>query len=113
MPEPLPAAADAQHLTDALRRCGALGDGRAREVAVESSRPTLISSIPRLRLSCDGGDGAPGTVILKPGLPDRADALSDGDGREVEFYTTVAAAMPHLVPRCFEAVSDPDTKAWH
>ena len=113
MTEPLPIAADAQHLTDALRRCGVLGDGRVREVAVESSRPTLISRITRLRLTYDGAEGAPGTVILKTGLPDRADALSDGGRREVEFYTKVAAAMPHLVPRCFEAVSDPDTKAWH
>ena len=106
-------AADAQHLTDVLRRCGALAGGRVREVAVESSRPTLISRITRLRLTYDGADGAPATVILKTGLPDRPDGLSDGGRREVEFYTKVAAAMPHLVPRCFEAVSDPDTKAWH
>lgn len=106
-------AADPAHLTDALRRCGVLGDGRVREVAVESSRPTLLSRITRLQLSYDDSGGAPNTLILKTGLPGRVDALSDGGRREVEFYTTVTAAMPHLVPRCFEAVSDPDTKAWH
>jgi hypothetical protein len=109
----LPKAADAQHLTDALRRCGVLGDGRVREVAVESSHPTLLSRITRLRLSYDGAEGAPGTLILKTELPGRAEGLSDGGRREVAFYTKVAAAMPQLVPRCFEAVSDPETKAWH
>src|ERR1043166_2150696 len=65
MTEPLPMAADAQHLADALRRCGVLGGGRVSGVAVESSRPTLLSRIIRLRLSYDGAEGGPNTVILK------------------------------------------------
>src|ERR1044072_2547792 len=113
MPEPWPKAADAQHLTDALRRCGVLGDGRVREVAVESSHPTLLSRITRLRLRYDGAEGGPGTLLLKTARPGSAEGLSDGVRREVACYTKVAAAMPQLVPRCFEAVSDPETKAWH
>ena len=41
--EPLPAAAHADHLTEVLRKSGALGDGRVCDVAVESSRPTIIA----------------------------------------------------------------------
>ena len=112
--EPLPSAANAEHLTDALRRCGALGEGRVRDVVVESSRPTLLSRIIRLRLTYDDAVEAPGSLILKTGLPDRAGVLSDVGRREVEFYTQVAAVMSaRLVPRCFEAAWDPDTKAWH
>jgi len=112
--EPLPSAAHAQHLTDALRRCGVLGEGRVRDVVVESSRPTLLSRIIRLRLTYDDALGAPGSLILKTGLPDRAGELSEAGRREVEFYTQVAAVMPAgLVPRCFEAAWEPDTKTWH
>jgi hypothetical protein len=112
--EPLPKAAHAEHLTDALRRCGALGDGRVREVVVESSRPTLLSRIIRLRLTYDGAVDAPRSLILKTGLPDRASGLPDPGRREVEFYTQVAAVMSaHLAPRCFEATWDPGSKAWH
>lgn len=112
--EPPPRAADAEHLTDVLRRSGALGDGRVRDVVIQSSRDTILSRIIRLRLGYDGpAAGAPGSVILKTGLPDRV-GLADAGRREVEFYTEVAAVMsPCLVPRCFEAVWDPNTKAWH
>ena len=58
--QPLPKAADAEHLTETLRRTGALGDGRVRDVVVESSRPTLLSRIIRLRLTYDGAVDAPG-----------------------------------------------------
>ena len=110
--ESLPSAAHAEHLTGALRRCGALGEGRVRDVVIESSRPTLLSHIIRLRLTYDDALDAPGSIILKAGLPDRG--LSHSGHREVEFYTQVAAVMPAgLVPRCFEAVWEPDTKAWH
>lgn len=38
----------------------------------------------------------------------------DSGRREVAFYTQVAAAMPAgVVPRCFEAVFEPETGAWH
>ena len=110
----LPRAASAEHLTSVLRRCGVLGDGRVRDVAVESSRATLLSRIVRLRLTCDGAVDAPSSLILKTELPDRAGDLSEGGRREVEFYNQVAAAMPaRVVPRCFEAAWDLDTKAWH
>ena len=58
-PEPLPSAAGAEHLTAALRRSGVLGEGCVREVAVESSRPTLLSRIIRLQLTYDRAVGAP------------------------------------------------------
>ena len=113
-PEPLPNPADAEHLTAALRRSGGLGEGCVREVVVESSRPTLLSRIIRLRLTYDRAVGAPSSLILKTGLPDRVGGLFDPGYKEVEFYTQVAAVMStRLVPRCFEAVWDPNTKAWH
>jgi hypothetical protein len=113
--EPLPKAADAQHLTDALRRANAIGDGRVSEVVVESSRPTILSRIIRLRLSYEGAAAdAPRSLILKTGLPERAGATWNAGRQEVAFYRDVASAMPaRLVPRCFEAHWDADTKAWH
>ena len=104
-------APHAAHLTNVLRRCGALGDGRVRDVVVESSHNTILSRIIRLRLAYDGpAEGAPCSVILKTGLPGRA-----GDGRqEVAFYNQVASAMSaRVAPRCFEAHWAPETKAWH
>src|SRR5438552_12633517 len=111
--EPLPKAADAGHLTDALRRSGALGDGRVCNVAVESSRATILSRIVRLRLSYEGAaDDAPRSLILKTGLPERADAKWNAGRQEVAFYTQVAAVMSaRLAPRCFEAVWN--TNEWH
>jgi Ecdysteroid kinase-like family len=112
--EPLPRAADAEHLTEVLRRAGALGEGRVREVAVESSRATLLSSIVRLRPTYEGSAaGAPGSLILKTGLPGTGVGPESGR-REVEFYTKVATAIATpAVPRCFEAAWDADTKDWH
>ena len=112
--EPVPPAADAGHLTEVLHRVGVLREGRVREVAVESSRATLLSRIVRLRLSYDGGAaGAPGSLILKTGLPGSGVGPESGR-REVEFYTKVAAGIAKpAVPRCFEAAFDADTKAWH
>jgi hypothetical protein len=111
--EHLPPAADAKHLTDALRRSGVLGDGRVRDVVVDSSRATILSRIIRLRLSYEGtAVGAPGSLILKTGLPDRAGW--SGGRHEVAFYAQVATTMSaRLVPRCFEASWDADTNAWH
>src|SRR5262245_44517969 len=65
----LPKAAEADYLTDALHRCGALAVGRVRDLLVESSRATLRSRIIRLRLTYDGDVDAPAFVILKTGLP--------------------------------------------
>jgi len=105
---------DAKYLTCTLRRCGALGEGRVRDVAVESSRPTLLSRIMRLRLTYDGAVAGPASLVLKTGLADRAAELADLGRREVEFYTAVAGAMSaRLVPRCFEAVWEGEAKTWH
>src|SRR5262245_41325509 len=111
---PLQIVSKAEHLTDALRRSGTLGDGSVCTVVVESSRSTLLSNIIRLRLTYDGAaSNAPNSIILKTALPERIGGLWDA-GQEVAFYTEVAAVMStRLVPRCFEAVWDPDTKAWH
>ena len=111
----LPAAASAGHIADALRRAGVPGSTRVREVAVESDRTTILSRIIRLRLSYDGtATGAPNSVILKTGLPDRIGSGWKAGLQEVAFYSKVAAATePGLVPRCFEALWDATTDQWH
>jgi len=113
--EPLPRAAEPEYLTEALRRCEALADDRVCEVAVESSRATLLSRIIRLRLTYDGAAiGAPRSLILKTGLPERADTKWNSGRQEVAFYTWIAGAIGQPpVPRCLEAVWDADTNAWH
>ena len=84
----LPAAASAGHIADALRRAGVPGSTRVREVAVESDRPTILSRIIRLRLSYDGTvTGAPNSVILKTGLPDRIGSGWKAGLQEVAFYS--------------------------
>jgi hypothetical protein len=113
--DPLPAAAHADHLTEVLRKSGVLGDGRVADVAVESSRPTIMSRIIRLRLTCEGATAdTPRGLILKTGLPERADAKFKSGPQEVAFYTQLAALMPaRLVPRCFEAAWNADKNDWH
>ena len=115
MPEALPRAAQPEYLTDALRRAGALGAGRVRDVVMESSRTTILSRIVRLRLSYDGAaQEAPASLILKTGLPERAGARWNPGRKEVAFYTQIATAMSaHLAPRCFDAVWREDTNDWH
>jgi hypothetical protein len=112
----LPDATQPAHLTDALRRSGALADGQVRDVTVESSRATLLSRIIRLRLAYDGpaGSAAPNSLILKTGLAERAGQAWNSGRQEVAFYDRVAAAMAaRLVPRCFEASWNAETNAWH
>jgi hypothetical protein len=111
----LPPAAHADHLTEVLRKSDVLGVGRVADVAIDSSRPTILSRIIRLRLSYEGAaDGAPSGLILKTGLPERKDAKFFSGRQEVAFYNQLAAVMPSgLVPRCFEAVSEPDSNDWH
>jgi hypothetical protein len=68
-----------------------LDGGSVRDVAVESSRQTILSRILRLRLTYDRApDQAPGSLILKTGLPERA-ALWKGGNREISFYRQIAA----------------------
>jgi len=111
----LPRAAGPGYLTDALRRSGTLGDGRVRDVVVESARTTELSRIIRLRLTCEPAAGpAPSSLILKTGRPDRIGGGWNGGRHEVAFYDQVAAAMPTTVaPRCFEAFWDANTHDWH
>jgi hypothetical protein len=110
--ESLPGAASAEHLTAALRRCGTLGDGRVCNVVVESERATVLSRILRLSLTYEAAAaGAPSSIILKTGHPDRAGGAWYAGRQEVAFYDQVASAMPSgLVPRCFEAFYDVDTR---
>jgi len=111
----LPPALSPEHLTDVLRRAGMLGDGHVSRLETESARDTLVSQIVRVRLVYDGAsDGAPDRLFLKTA---RVGGPLEGVNlgrKEVEFYERVATAMPAgLVPRCFEAVCDPDPKTWH
>jgi hypothetical protein len=116
MPEdPLPRAADAGRITEALRRSGVLGDAAVQLVTVESSRPTIVSRIIRLGLGYDvQARDAPATLFLKT-KPSRIGGAGAATGtREIVFYTTLAPLMrSRLVPRCFDAGVDPDTGAWH
>jgi len=113
MTEALPPAVHAEHVAGALRRSGALGDGRVRDVVVESSRATIVSQIIRLRLFYDGAAvDARGSIILKTGRPDRTGAAWNAGRQEVAFYAQVAAATAAcLFPRCFEAFWDAGTNA--
>jgi|KBSSwiStaDraftv2_1062776.scaffolds.fasta_scaffold107737_3 hypothetical protein len=53
---PVPPEASPERLTAMLRGAGVLEHGRVVDVAIESSRETLISRITRLRLRYDGHD---------------------------------------------------------
>ncbi len=111
----LPRAADAERLTEALRRAGALGSARVSNVAAMSSLKKLRSHTLRLRLDYEGAAAdAPGSLILKMGHPDSAGRSSYANRSEIAFYRDIAPAVPTgLVPRCFEVVEATDTSAWH
>jgi len=115
-PDPLPPPANAEHLTDALRKSGVLGP--ARICSVEMITPPirkLRSHTFRLRLNYEGQAGdAPNSVIVKTGHLDDGGRSTYANGREISFYRDVAPALPErLVPHCFEAVEATDTSAWH
>jgi thiamine kinase-like enzyme len=113
--ESLPPAASADHLTEALRRSGALGGARICNVVKMTSFAKLRSHTFRLRLDYEGPVGdAPASVILKMGHLDSAGRSSYANRREIAFYRDIAPALPaRLVPCCFEAVGSTDTSAWH
>lgn len=113
--DPLPRAADAERLTEALRRSGAIGSARVGNVAVMSSLKKLRSHTLRLRLAYEGAAGdAPDSVILKMGHLDSAGRSSYANHREIAFYRDVAPALrDRLVPRCFEIVEATESSAWH
>jgi hypothetical protein len=101
-------------LTQALRQCGALGDGRVSAVTVESVKPTILSRIARVRLSYEGpAEGAPGSLIVKTALTTGSGQKSTGGRSEVAFYGQVGRAMttPPL-PRCYAGAWRPDTNDW-
>jgi hypothetical protein len=111
----LPAAADAAHITAALRKSGALDRGAVREVTVLNRHDTIVSHIIRLGLRYVGESaGAPQSLILKIGNAAYAATRADAGRREVDFYTRLAPNMPpQIVPRCFDGHFDEDTHAWH
>ena len=109
-------AANPEHLTAALRNSGLHLDVRVSDVVVESSHTTVLSEITRLRPIYVGeASGAPRTIMLKTGRPDRlGDANWDAGRQEVAFYNEVAAAKPgQQLLRCFDTAWDADTRAWH
>jgi hypothetical protein len=108
----LPDTVTTSRLTDVLRRSGLPGVS-VSAVVEESSRPTLLSRITRLRLSYDGEvANAPDTLILKTGLgTDVGSGFRSGE-REVAFYTQIAPRCS-IAPRCFEAYCDSDAQKWH
>jgi Ecdysteroid kinase-like family len=109
-----PEAAHAEYLTEALRRCGILVDGHISDVAIDSSRDTLLSRIIRLRPTYAGNQaGAPTTILLKTCRTDRASLWGKGNP-EVTFYSNVAPLKSsRRIPRCFDAHWNAETKAWH
>ena len=111
----LPPAAEPDYLTDVLRRCGALAAGRVADVAIESTRGTILSQILRLRLNYDDAERtAPPSLILKTRLLSRGEGPGHGGRQEVAFYKDVAAAMPSgFVPRFFDGHWDANTGGWH
>jgi thiamine kinase-like enzyme len=111
---PLPPAVNADYLTAALRKSGALGPARVRDVTVTSSLAKLRSLTRRLRLDYEGSGGdAPASLILKMGHLD-AGRPSYANRTEIAFYRDIAPALPaRLVPNCFEAAEATDSSAWH
>jgi hypothetical protein len=110
-----PPQADADYLTAALRKSGALGSGRVVAATVVHTFPTLLSLFHRLKLDYGGADAddAPRHLYLKTDLPGRPGTEWDSGRREVAFYTKVAPATPAgLLPRCF-AAEITDAGAWH
>jgi thiamine kinase-like enzyme len=111
----LPPAADAEHLTEALRKSGALGKARVCNVAEAGSFVKLRSHTRRLRLEYEGMAGdAPRSLILKMGHRDSDGRPPYANAHEIAFYHDIAPALPvRVVPRCFEAVEATETSAWH
>src|SRR6266851_792999 len=115
MTESLPRAADAEHITEVLRRSGAKGLARVSNVAVTSSLKKLRSHTLRLNLDYESPTpDTPSSLILKMGHLDGSGRSTYANGREISFYRTVAATgTTGLAPRCLEAVEATDSSAWH
>jgi hypothetical protein len=108
----VPPQAAPERLTELLRRAGVLDGGEVIDVALETSRDTLISRIARFRLTYDGrSDASPSHLFFKTQRDGIDNALRDLGRKEVAFYNSVAIATPAgLLPRCYEAVAEPQ---WH
>jgi hypothetical protein len=112
--ESLPPTVTPECLTEALRRSGALGDGRVRDAAVMNSLRKLRSHTFRLRLDYEGrAADAPGSVILKMGHCDGDGRPSYANRHEIAFYRDVAGLCPgRPAPHCFQIVEATATAAW-
>jgi hypothetical protein len=115
LPEALPTTAEADHLTEVLRRSGVLGSARVCDVAAINSFAKLRSLTWRLRLSYDGSAGqAPASLILKTGHVDRDGRPSYANRREIAFYREIAPSLDvGIVPRCYGAIEVTDISPWH
>ena len=70
MTQPISEAIQAERLTATLRRTGVLGEAHVSDVAVESSRDTILSRIIRVRLMYSAPTGsAPRSLIFKTWSP--------------------------------------------
>jgi hypothetical protein len=108
-----PPQADADYLTAALRKSGALDKGRVVAATVVHTFPTILSKFHRLKLDYEGANDAPRHLYLKTDLPGRPAPEWDSGRREVAFYTKVAPMTPAgLLPRCF-AAEITEAGAWH
>ena len=93
--DPLPGAADAEHLTAALRRSGAVDAARVSHVAVIGAWKKLRSHTLRLSLSYERpAADAPASVILKMGHLGSDGRSAYANQREIAFYRDVAPAAP-------------------
>jgi hypothetical protein len=110
----VPPQATPERLTEILRHAGVLGRGEVVDVAVDTSRETLVSRIARLRLAYAGAaDGAPSHVFFKAQREDVDSRWHELGRKETAFYAHVAAATrAALLPRCYEAVAEP-AGPWH
>lgn len=108
----VPPQAAPERLTELLRGAGVVASGEVIDVAVETSRDTLISRIARLRLPYGGSSEAgPSHLFFKTQRDGIDTAPSESGRREVAFYNLVAVATPAgLLPRCYEAAAEPQ---WH
>jgi hypothetical protein len=92
--ETIPTAAEARHLIEALRRCGAFGAARVSDVAVVNSIVKQRSHTRRLRLSYDGPAGtAPEFLILKMGHLASPGRPAYANRREIAFYRDIAPTL--------------------
>lgn len=114
MPETSLTAVERDYLTTVLHRAGALKAGRVSSVAIENSRDTILSRIMRLRLDYDDpAGGGPSSLILKTGLPARAEVGWNAGLNEGNFYEQVGVATTGLLPRCFDTHNNVERKEWH